>query len=271
MGQRVLDARLAGVDGNAAIKAEIARGTLPPGVLGLPVIKGVYPVVDDIVNQAIALTGDTPAADPVDIRVQLAGGRLLTGTVAGLRGDLLLTTTYSRVAAKHRLAAWVRLLALTATRPQRPFEAATVGRANRGGDVRCVSIAPLGADANQRQEEATAALAALIDLYDRGMREPLPLFAKTSAAYAQAARDGQDPVAAAEQEWHGQWCFDLEDSELEHQLVLGGVRTLAELLEIAPGPTESGEGWDASDPSRLGRLARRLWDPLLEREEARAR
>ena len=65
VGQRVLDARLAGVDGNAAIKAEIARGTLPPGVLGLPVIKGVYPVVDDIVNQAIALTGDTPAADPV--------------------------------------------------------------------------------------------------------------------------------------------------------------------------------------------------------------
>jgi exodeoxyribonuclease V gamma subunit len=271
VGQRLLDARLAGVDGNAAIKAEIARGTLPPGVLGLPVIRAIYPIVDDIVDQATALTGDTPVADPVDIRVQLADGRLLGGTVAGLRGDLLLTTTYSRVAAKHRLAAWVRLLALTATRPERPFQAATVGRATRGGDVRCVSIAPLGADPGQRQAEATAALAAVVDLYDRGMREPLPLFAKTSAAYAQAAREGQDPVAAAEQEWHGQWRFDLEDAELEHQLVLGGVRTLGELLDVAPGPTESGEGWDTGDRTRLGRLARRLWEPLLEREEARAR
>ena len=44
---------------------------------------------------------------------------LVKATVAGLRGDLLLATTYSRVAAKHRLAAWVRLLALTATRPDR--------------------------------------------------------------------------------------------------------------------------------------------------------
>ena len=31
VGQRLLEARLTGVDGNAAIKAEIARGTLPPG------------------------------------------------------------------------------------------------------------------------------------------------------------------------------------------------------------------------------------------------
>jgi exodeoxyribonuclease V gamma subunit len=271
VGQRLLEARLAGVDGNAAIKAEIARGTLPPGVLGMPVIRSVYPVVDGIAAQATALVGDTPAADPVDIRVQLHGGRLLSGTVSGLRGDLLLATTYSRVAAKHRLAAWVRLLGLAATRADRPFEAATVGRASRGDDVRCVSIALRAGDPTERRQEATAALAGLVELYDVGMREPLPLFAKTSAAYAEAARAGQDPVPAAAQEWHGEWRFELEDTELEHQLVLGGVRTLDELLEIAPSPGESGDGWRTGDQTRLGRLARRLWDPLLEREEASAR
>ncbi len=34
VGQRLLEARLAGVDGKTAIKAEIARGTLPPALLG---------------------------------------------------------------------------------------------------------------------------------------------------------------------------------------------------------------------------------------------
>ena len=38
VGQRLLEARLRGVDERTAILAEIARGTLPPGVLGKPVI-----------------------------------------------------------------------------------------------------------------------------------------------------------------------------------------------------------------------------------------
>ncbi len=175
------------------------------------------------------------------------------------------------MAAKHRLAAWVRLLALTATRPERAFEAATVGRAAGGDDVRCVWVPPLAGNRQDRDREANSTLAALVELYDLGMREPLPLFAKTSAAYAEAARAGQDPAATAEREWHADWGFEREDTELEHQLVLGGVRPLEELLEIAPQPAESGDGWEPAETTRLGRLARRLWDPLLDREQTRAR
>jgi exodeoxyribonuclease V gamma subunit len=271
VGQRLLEARLAGVDGNTAIKAEIARGTLPPGVLGEPVVRGVYPIVEAIVTAAHAFAPAGRAAEPIDVRLALADGRLLGGTVSGLSGDVLLSTTYSRVSAKHRLAAWVRLLALTAAHPERELTAATVGRAGGRDDVRTALIAPIGAAPDERRRLAVAELTRLVDLHDRGLREPLPLYCQTSAAYAGAAASGQDAVAAAAPEWTSAWNFDHEDRELEHQLVLGGLRSFAELLEIAPAGDENGAGWATQEASRLGRLARRLWDGLLTHEQVRAR
>jgi exodeoxyribonuclease V gamma subunit len=253
VGQRLLDARLAGVDGRAAVLAEIARGGLPPGVLGEPVIRDVFPIVEDIV--AAAELADPPAS--IDVRVPLADGRLLTGTVAGVAGDVVRTVTYSRVAARQRLAAWVRLLALSAAHLGRPFASLTVGRARAG--VAIARIPPVDPDS------ALAHLAQLIDLYDRGMREPLPLYCATSAAYAEAVAAGDDPVKAARREWLSDWTFDKEDRDAEHQLVLGGVRSLDELLAEPPRDDEG--GWDIADERRLGRLALRLWSGLLASEE----
>jgi exodeoxyribonuclease V gamma subunit len=252
VGQRLLDARLAGAEPRAALLAEIARGTLPPGVLGKPVVDRIAPVVEEI----LAHVRTEPAAS-VDVRVALPDGRTLSGTIAGVAGDTLRAVTYSRVNPRHRLAAWARLLALTAGHPGRPFDAVTVGRGRQGGDgrVTVARIPPVGADA------AHAELAALIDLYDRGMREPPPLACLTSAAYANA---GANAAAAAREAWESGYAFDKEDREPEHQLVHGGVRTLAELLAEPP---RADEPWNETEPSRFGRWARRLWDGLLEREE----
>ncbi len=272
VGQRLLEARLRGIDGRTASLAEIARGTLPPGVLGQPVITAVYPIVDAIVAQARALAaaaGD--GAEPVDVRVALADGRVLTGTVTGVSGDVLLATTFSRVAARHRLAAWARLLALSAGWPERPFAAATIGRASGEDDVRVAWIPPLAEDPGRRAAAAAEQLALLIDLYDRGMREPVPLFCKTSAAYAAAAAQGWDAAQAAQREWTTEWQVDREDRDLEHQLVLGGVLALADVMAAAPRADEDGPGWAQSEASRLGRYARRLWDGLLAREQVSAR
>lgn len=279
VGQRLLEARLRGVEQRTAILAEIARGTLPPGVLGYPVINDVSPIVTGIVEQATAVAVGTGGAagasltgtDPVDVRVMLDDGRLLSGTVAGICGDLLLTTTFSRVSAKHRIAAWVRLLALTATWPARPFTAATVGRGQGRDDVRTARIGALGSDAAQRRATARAQLQILMDLYDQGLREPLPLFCMTSAAYAEAARAGQDAVAAATEQWETEWNFDKEDREAEHQMAFGGALTFAEVLDIAPRAGEDGDGWAQTEDSRFARLARRLWDGLLSAEEVSAR
>jgi exodeoxyribonuclease V gamma subunit len=270
VGQRLLDARLTGVDGTAAIRAEIARGTLPPGVLGKPVIDRLYPIVQAIAQIAQDYAPAGSESRPIDVQVTLADGRLLSGTIAVRGDDVLASTTYSRVAAKHRLAAWVRLVAATAAAPERRLSAATIGRAGRDAGERAVSVSiipPLGGDPATRAREAGEALHGLIDLYDRGLREPLPVPCASAAAYARARHVGEDAVAKAREEWESAYNYPREDQQLEHQLVLGGQLTMEQLMAIPARSDERGEGWLESEPSRFARLADRLWSGLLIREE----
>ena len=99
------------------------------------------------------------------------------------------------------------------------------------------------------------------------MREPLPIACEASAAYARAASAGENPVTAAAKAWESGWNFPREDAELEHQLVFGAVLAFADLLEDGPRPDERGDGWDETDTTRFGRLARRLWAGALACEE----
>ena len=254
VGQRLLEARLAGTEGRTAALAEIARGALPPGVLGKPVVDRVLPIVEDIV----AAAGRQDDLRSLDVKVALPGGRTLSGTVPGVGAGVLRTAAFSRVSPRHRLAAWVRLLALTVARPDETFEAITVGRGSGQARVTIARIPPLEAGL------ARAHLMTLLDLFDRGMREPPPLYCLASAAYAGA---GSNAVAAGRDAWESGFKFDKEDKEPDHRLVLGGVRTFAELTEVPPRPDEQGDGWDPRETSRFGRYARRLWDGLLACEE----
>ncbi len=128
-------------------------------------------------------------------------------------------------------------------------------------------LAAFPGDPATRCQRALGHLGPLVELYDRGMCEPLPLYCDTSAAYAAARCAGRDAEAAARNAWQSDWDFVREDSEDEHQLVLGGTRPFAGLLEAPPGDDEHGEGWPTDEPTRFGRYARRLWDGLLEFEE----
>ncbi len=228
VGQRLLEARLSGVEARTAILAEIARGTLPPRVLGKPVIDRISPVVEAIVSEAGELELGT-----VDVEVALAG-RTLRGTIANVSEGLLRTVTYARLRARQRLVAWVRLLALTAS-AERPFEAVTIGTA-RDAPIAVARISPVPVDV------ARAELAALIEIFDAGMREPLPLYCLTSAAHAA----GDDARAV----WESGWNRPGEDAEPEHQLVYGRALSFDEVL---------------ADP-RFASLAARVWRGLLEHE-----
>ena len=263
VGQRLVEGLLGGASFDVCVAAEIARGTLPPGALSAQVIDRVRPTVEGITAAACKLLVGEPGS--VEVNARLGDARFLRGTAPGVRGDVLGSVTYSRVSPRHRLAAWVRLLALTASHPGREFEAVTIGRARIGaGDGARVTVAripPVGA------ARAPETLLGLIDVYDRGMREALPIACLSSAAYAAAARRGANPAAAARGAWESTWNFDREDREPDHLLVLGGERTLEELLAAAPRSDEAGDGWEMTETTRFGRYARRMWDDLLACEE----
>jgi exodeoxyribonuclease V gamma subunit len=174
------------------------------------------------------------------------------------------------VKPRDRLRAWVRLLALTAAFPDRAFESVVIGRARAeayNAAVTVVRIPPLGDDASVRHDTALRHLVALIDLYDRGMCEVLPLTSEASAAYAEAIAAGGNGVAAARRAWKSSYDWDREDREPEHRRVFGGEVELDELMAAPPRADERGAGWDESESTRFGRYARRLWDGLLAVEE----
>ena len=248
IGERMLNARLSGVSLDDAQAAEIARGELPPGTLADRALEEITPTVEQIVS--LAGIADTAS---LDVRVPLEDGRLLSGTVAGVAGGVLRAVSYSRVAARARIGAWVRLAALSAAYPERTFEAVIVGRTQ--GGVRKVTLPPLAAAAAREE------LAILADLYDRGMREPLPIGCDSSFAWAAAARDRQDPVEAARRKWESAFKYDGEDKRPENQLAFDGVLTFAALLARPPA-----EDWGTGEASRFGQLSRRLWDRLLVHE-----
>jgi len=263
---RLLAARLGGATPESCRAAEIARGGLPPGRLADPVLDAITGPVEVLVRE-----GQSPLAPTsLDVRVELSGTYGLVGTVAGVRGNVIHSVTYSKLGPAARLIAWLRLLALTAAWPDRPFEALTIGRSqSRRHTISKARIAPLGPDAESRRASADVHLRRLVDLFDRGMREPLPLYCKTSAAWAAAAAAGEDAYRAAAGCWDSGHNGFNEDRDSEHVLVLGGPLTFDAMVERSgtPRDDEAGDGWVASESSRFGRCARRLWDGLLAHEE----
>ena len=159
--------------------------------------------------------------------------------------------TYSKLNPGHRLMAWVRLLVLSATWPERPFSADTVARSQRrGATIAIADIAPLGPDASTRKMAAEAHLGALVDVFERGTCEPLPLYAAASAAWAGAPAEGKDPGRAAGDEWVSGWDYDKEDKEAEHVLVLGGAVAFADVLEQAGEPRGDEASWGPPGSTR---------------------
>jgi exodeoxyribonuclease V gamma subunit len=271
IGDRVLQARLGGAHWDACKAAETGRGALPPGALAVPVLDDMEVVIEALV-EASHRHGGTLTAGAIDVALALDGVPEVAGTVRGVRGDVIHLVTYQRMQPSLRLAAWVRLLAATAAEPERPLSAVTIGRAEKSSSrLLCMSTIPsLGPDRPSRQRTAESCLHALVGVFLDGMREPLPLYCNTSAAYAAARVAGADDAdRAAAHKWESkQREFDLEDRDRHHEFVLGPHVSFHDMVRLS-GTPDGDERCDALDPpekTRFGLYARLVWDDLLARE-----
>jgi exodeoxyribonuclease V gamma subunit len=254
VGDRLLRFRRAGVELDHCVQAELRRGAVPPGMLGARLLLELTGEVEPLVASAERLTAGAPAT--FDVRVELPDGRSVVDTVSDVYDATITSVVYSRLGPNHRLRAWVSLLMLTAARPDCPWRACTIGRGEPGQPRRSM-LGPL--------EPATAArlLAELIDLRDQGMCAPLPIAPKASYKYAESRARGDTPARAimkAQSAWH-RYGGGGEDDDPAHLLVWGSVDRLDALPDGHP-LAEPG----ASEPTRFGDLALRLWTPLFAAE-----
>jgi exodeoxyribonuclease V gamma subunit len=259
VGERVLHERLHGLPVAACIELEGRRGALPPGPLGEVTLRAIGPEVEGLLEASTLERELPPESHDVDVR--LADGTRLTGTVGGVRGTTVLSLTYSRLAPRHRLLAWIDLLALVVSHPHVGWRSVAVGRGRGRVRAQRAVLDPLALP------DATTALEELVALYRAGLRSPLPLPVKTAAAYAERRNHSDTPTAreGAEREWLTAR-FPGEQEDPEHVLLHGGRAPLTVLTTQRPADGEGGPGWHRDETDRFGLLARRLWGRLLDHE-----
>jgi exodeoxyribonuclease V gamma subunit len=245
VGDRLLAACLAGADIARALETEQARGAVPPGVFGTGALEAIATDVRAIMDTSAAYLDEPPRSVPIDL--PLTGGHRLIGVVPGVRGGTLLGARFSRLSARLRAAAWIRLLALAVADPATAVQVRLVGRpTNAGAPAQASTMGPVPPDAAQ------AALEGVVRLYEDGMVRVPVLFAQTSASYAEASRAGADPWAAASVAWDPGWQRAGEGADPEHRLVFGGTPGLSVVRE------RSG--------AQFTEAATAFWNPLLDHE-----
>lgn len=259
VGERVLNLVVAGHPLAAVARAEHARGQLPPGPLGDRELRQIGPDAHALADQLVAVRGPEPA-ELVAVTATLPSGRRIAGGVGSVHGTRLVLGTYSRPGPQHLVRLWPSLLALAHTRPGRPWRAVVVGR---GGMLQL---------AGPPADQAATLLDELVDLLAAGLATPLPLYPLSAHAYAQRRRDGRS-VERAVQATQGPWLRKAGDvwigeaTSVAAQALLGPDAPVHRLLAEPPRPAED---WWAEEPSRFGRLARRLWQPILVAQDEAA-
>ena len=238
VGDRMLNDILRGMHPDDGRPRRMAARHVAAGTAGRPQSQG-DPGSCDRTRACRTQVPDTCTSAAHDVDIELGDGRRLTGTVSGVYGDRVVFVTYSKLGGKHLLEAWIRLLALTAGVPGRPWSAVCIGRAKRGAAaVERHLVAP------HRRVSRSEVLRGLVDLYDAGRREPLPLPVKTSYAWAEARLHDGDVERAAGFRWRTNK-FPGEDQDQAYARVWGKRAPLRRLL----GPPRPGEECPASEPA----------------------
>ncbi len=254
IGERALRQVMRGLPATSVAEAERLRGQLPPGALGGQVLQGIGTSVSALAHRAGGLRQGP--GRPMSVRLQVADGVRLVGTVPGVHGDRIVRVTYARAKPTHQVRVWPELLAAAAHEEASGWAAYLVAR---GTDVTLRAPDP---------EAALRILGELAQLYCAGLTSPLPLMPATGMHYVQRRVRGQRPqtalLAARGTAWQPQVA---PERDAPGVVTVWGPR--AELEQLLTEPPRPDEQWFPDEPTRFGALARRLWEPILAaREEA---
>jgi exodeoxyribonuclease V gamma subunit len=241
LGRRYLDLRLSG-HSPAQINAVLWRtGAIPPAKLGDALLTKINDDARLVLDRIPALAD----SQTHDFSVELAGSTLFGQVVT--KGDTLLATEFSKLQAKHRLAAWVRLLALSA---------------GVAGDWQAMTVTKSGVGrfAAPGQQKALSLLTELVAIYRYGVSHPIPALPRVNEYWSTLRRMGQDPTQprhdyALQKRWEWE-----TDPHWETFFSYPG------LLEL-PVPDDFPLRADDHGPFQ-GLLASLIWDPLNEYEAA---
>jgi exodeoxyribonuclease V gamma subunit len=247
VGTRLLHALLDGADVEEWLEVERVCGTLPPGVLEHTAVAGLRATVELLLAEADGRGLRRGPPEQRELDVELDDRTRIVGTVdlrlgAPSAGPVRLQ--FSRVKPVHQLQAWLDLMALVATDPGGRWRSVLVGRAATGSTAtEAVDLVPLG-DAEEGLASARAALAAVVDCYRRGLREPLPIFPALSFAVhrgrpSPALWSGHNDRGDAHDDWVRTVFGDMD---------FDGIMTLGARTDDPPGPG-----------GRVERYARYLW------------
>jgi exodeoxyribonuclease V gamma subunit len=241
VGDRLLQAVLDGADLEACTRFERGLGLLPTGPLGDAVLVALVPTVEALRRGAEAAGVQRQAIDVEAVDVVLPDGTRLVGdVVCGLAGAVRGPARVRYVRYKHhqKLAAWLDLVALTATFPATEWHSVVASRAVSGDAPKVVNLAVAPGDPHQL---ALDALTVIVDCFRRGSREPIPFFPGLSYELFRGAEN--EAVKA----WEGTDFRPGERSNPASALAFGRVAA-QELLDT---PAQPGD-----PPGRGGRVRR---------------
>jgi len=235
--QQLLEEQLAGVNSADTLKQIAGSGVLPLGQVGRAQNLALTAAVDSF-RERLALFDPLRTGPAVDVALILGdfqmSGRLTPRTNGGV-----LNYRVASIKAQDVLRLWIQHLAASAT--------------GCGGESILV-----GTDATHRyrpSETAPAILADLLQLYWRGLRQPLKFFPRSSLAYAGAEHrlaakptSKVSPAAEARKQWEGnEFSFvSPESGEPAFELCFGHESPLGD--------------------DEFAALARRVFAPVLQHE-----
>ena len=257
--ERVIQRALTGTVDRGWVQRELARGSLPAGLLGDAEIDIISATVDELVAAAASVGYQPGRSVRRSVDARLADGTRVTGVVRdeGLPEPGPLRVTFSKQSPKHTVASWLDLMALTATDPTRRWQAVSIMRSATDTPTtkgpRKISVEVLrvaGDDEDERRDRALDALGVAVDLLRRDDREPIPLFATLSRAIA-------DDTAKPSQ-WHNDRPFGGGEGDDPANAVVYGHLSLRELERL---PVLAGDP-DGAAPTRALRYALHLWGAI---------